>query len=81
MDVKPKETWLDKLIVSVLTIIVAAAISSAIGAFLAIFAAWIWNTIVPPLFHLPQITWLQMWLLIILLNLLIPHSASSASAK
>lgn len=59
----------------------AVALIVAIGAFIAWIASLLWNGIAVPAFGAPPLTWLQMWGIIILINLLFGGIRAASANK
>jgi hypothetical protein len=58
--------------------LLAAATGVAIGALFALPITWLWNNLIPDIFGLKQITWLQAWGLNILADLLVKSGSVSS---
>lgn len=58
-----------------------AAAVVGFGLLLSLPVYWLWNSLVPDLFHLPTITWLQAWGLLVLSGFLFKSSASTSTSS
>ncbi len=64
-----------------IALLLFAAIIVGFGLLFALPTYWLWNALMPALFHLPYITVLQAWGLLILFGFLFKSSSSSSSSK
>lgn len=61
---------LDKLFIGIVAFLGICALFVLLALLLALPVMWLWNAVVPVLFHLPAIKWLQALQLALLCNLL-----------
>lgn len=57
----------------VLKILTGLSIAALIAVLFGIVAQWLWNALMPGLFHLPTLTWLQTVGLLLLARLFVGH--------
>lgn len=61
--------------------IIVAIISAALGLVVAFPVMWLWNAVIPAIFGLPTITWLQALCLYVLCSTLFKSHSSSSNSK
>jgi hypothetical protein len=66
-----------KKIIEYLVVFVSAVlIVTVIGLLISLPIMWLWNAVVPGIFHLREITWVEAWLLNTLTHILFGNSFS-----
>jgi hypothetical protein len=64
-----------KKIIEYLVVFVSAVlIVTVIGLLISLPVMWLWNAVVPSIFHLREITWIEAWLLNTLTHILFGNS-------
>lgn len=71
----------EKIIVGVGVAVVAIAIVFVVSLLLALPVMWLWNWLMPTLFAVPKVTFLQAWGVSLLAGLLFKGSASKATSS
>lgn len=61
--------------------VVIALVSAALGIFIAFPVMWLWNAVIPSLFGLKAITWIEALCLYALCDLLFKSHTSSGGKK
>lgn len=72
---------MDKIIAALLAIVLVGLFVVGLSALLALPVLWLWNGLVPSLFHGPEVTFMQAWGLQLLCACLFKSSASTGSSK
>ena len=70
---------MEKLLVLVFAVVIGVLIGVFAGAIFALPTMWLWNGLMPDIFHLPTISFFQAWGLLILSHLLVKGSSGGSS--
>lgn len=76
-----RSTLGESLFVSLVAIVFVAVLSVAFTALFALPVEWLWNYVVPALFGLKSITFMQAWALNLLCSFLFKSSNTSTSSS
>lgn len=69
-----------KMVVFVMVALGAILLYAIIGMIVAFPVMWLWNAVVPDIFHLRRITWSDAWILYMLASILV-RSSSGRNSK
>ncbi len=67
---------MNKLTEAISVFVLALSLMAAVGLLVAAPVMWLWDWLMPTLFNLGEITWLQAWGLLMLSGLLVKSTAS-----